>query len=297
MEQDSTTPSAHALRNTLIAPSPTTPGAYENDATREYLYQRRHVLKVGAMGAAALAAFGLGRKATAAVDCSPHTALTEGPYWVDEMLNRSDIRSNPANGALQAGLPLRLMINVSEVTGSSCAPLSGAYVDIWHCNAGGLYSDVAANGTVGQKWLRGYQVTDAHGNARFLTIFPGYYNGRTVHIHFRVRKFSGTVVTFNFVSQLFFTDAMATAIFNRVSPYNTRAARTTVNTNDGIYNQGGARLLCRASDNGTHAVASFNCVVNSVPGLLGLGTTPADEDSIEHLYDFGGGTPPLTELA
>jgi protocatechuate 3,4-dioxygenase beta subunit len=190
---------------------------------------------------------------------------------------------------VQQGLLLRLGINVSEITSGACAPMSGAYVDVWHCNASGVYSDVAAQGTTGRRFLRGYQVTDSHGNVRFLTIYPGYYPGRTVHIHFRVRRFSGTTVTFNFVSQLYFNDTVTDGIFQRVAPYNSRPARTTRNTNDNIYS---SVMLVRLSDNGSHAIASFNAVINSVPGLRDGGISILESDD-EHADDLGGGTPPL----
>src|SRR5262245_19810310 len=105
------------------------------DATKP---SRRDALRLGATGAVALA--GLGRRAKA--DCPTLTVSeTEGPYWVDEMLNRSDVRSDPTTGVVQQGLPLLLGINISELTAGPCAPLAGVYVDIWHCNASGLYSD------------------------------------------------------------------------------------------------------------------------------------------------------------
>ena len=134
-------------------------------------------------------------------------------------------------------------------------------------------------------------MTDAHGNVRFLTIYPGYYPGRTVHIHIRVRKFSGTTVTFNFVSQLYFNDTVTDGIFARVAPYNTRPARTTRNTNDGIYS---SAMLLRLADNGSHAIASFNVRVNSVPGLVDPDATPPDPEAEEHANDFGGGSPPAS---
>lgn len=260
---------------------------------------RRGIIQAGAASAAALAL--TGRKTIAGPTCATSPAQTEGPYWVDEMLNRADIRSDPSTGIAQVGMPLRLAINVSEITGaSSCAPLSGAYVDVWHCNASGAYSDVAAGAgnpnTLGQRWLRGYQITDAHGNARFITVYPGWYNGRTVHIHFRVRKFSGTTVTFNFVSQLYFVDSISNAIYARTAPYNARLNRNpATNAQDNIYS---ATMLMRMADNGDHAVASYNVVVNSTPGLATiLPVTPIDEDSQDHLNDFGGGTPPLRAMA
>ena len=113
--------------------------------------------------------------------------MTEGPYWVEEQLNRSDIRQDPSNGTTKAGTPLTLQINVYQSNTSGCVPVSNAMVDIWHCDAAGLYSDEAANNTVGQKFLRGFQMTDSNGTVTFTTIYPGWYNGRAVHIHVRVR--------------------------------------------------------------------------------------------------------------
>src|SRR5947207_2715476 len=97
---------------------------------------RREALRLGAAGAALIAGLD-GHQLKAA--CTATTSETEGPFWVDEMLNRSDIRSDPSTGVLQAGVPLRLTINVSEIQGGTCSPVSGTYVDIWHCNAVGAY--------------------------------------------------------------------------------------------------------------------------------------------------------------
>lgn len=257
-------------------------------AGRDTVMKRRLALQLGALGAAAAA--GLGRASSAVAQCATSPSQTQGPYWVDEMLNRADIRTDPQSGVPQEGLPLRLELNVSEITAGQCGPLAGAYVDVWHCNAMGKYSDFAAEGTLGQKWLRGYQVSDAHGNVRFITIYPGYYTGRTMHIHFRIRKYSaGGQVTFNFTSQLYFNDATSTAIFQRVAPYNSRPARTTFNSNDGIYSPA---MLLRMTDNISHAMASFKIVVNSVPGLADARLTPIDPETMEHAEDYGGGSPP-----
>jgi protocatechuate 3,4-dioxygenase beta subunit len=259
---------------------------------RNSMIGRREMLRLGATGAVALAGAGAVRRVLAQ-SCSVNPSQTQGPYWVDEMLNRSDIRSDPASGILEPGLDLRLAINVSETTAGACAPVSGAWVDVWHCNALGVYSDVAAQGTLGQMFLRGYQETDAHGNVRFLTIYPGWYPGRTVHIHFRIRKFSGNQVTFNFVSQLYFDQAITNLIHQEQAPYSQHGLPNTTNATDGIYAQGGSQLLLRLAYNQTHAVASFNAVINSVPGSLALGVTPSDPEAEEHALDFGGGTPPL----
>ncbi len=258
-------------------------------------FDRRQMLRIGAGGAAALAGLSTVSKAFGQ-SCTVPPTQTQGPYWVDEMLNRADIRSDPASGIVQQGLPLRLGITVSETTGGGCAPLSGAYVDVWHCNALGVYSDTSAQGTLGQRFLRGYQVTDAHGMVRFIPIYPGWYMGRTIHIHFRVRKFSGATVTFNFVSQLYFDQAVTNLIHQQQAPYTSHGlpSGSSTNSGDGLYN---AQLALRMAYNGNPAVASFNAVVDSVAGASAsamgrMRVTPTDEDSLEHLNDFGGGTPP-----
>ena len=137
---------------------------------------RRVVLKM--LGGAALA--GLVR-----AQSSP--SLTEGPYFVDEELNRSDIRVDSADGSVQPGYPLSLSLQVAQLKNGVEAPLTGAYVDIWHCNALGVYSDIAQQGSTGKKYLRGYQATNRQGRAYFLTVYPGWYMGRAVHIHVKVR--------------------------------------------------------------------------------------------------------------
>ena len=156
---------------------------------------------------------------------------TEGPYWVDEKLNRSDIRQDPGTGAIPAGLPLSLSINVHEINGAVCGPLPGAQVDVWHCDAAGLYSDVSANSTVGRKFLRGYQTTDDNGNVQFTTIYPGWYSGRTIHIHVRIRTFNGAQQLDQFTAQIFFDDNVTDQVFTQ-SPYKARRTRDTRNSND-----------------------------------------------------------------
>lgn len=163
-----------------------------------------------------------------------HPALTEGPYFVDELLNRSDIRVDPVTSVVQPGLPMYLTVNVSQLNSCVIAPLTGAFVDIWHCNAAGVYSDVAAQSTVGQQFLRGYQTTDRHGNARFITVYPGWYTGRSVHIHSKIRLFNGTTQSYEFTTQFFMDENIADVVYT-ASPYNTRTVRDTRNSNDGIY--------------------------------------------------------------
>ena len=101
---------------------------------------------------------------TGNTSCVLTAALTEGPFFVDERLNRSDIRADPATGAASAGVPLSLSFRVSRSSAGACTPLTGAFLDVWHCDAAGAYSDVG--GTLGRRFLRGYQVTDAARHGR-----------------------------------------------------------------------------------------------------------------------------------
>jgi protocatechuate 3,4-dioxygenase beta subunit len=233
------------------------------------LRSRRDMFRMGAKGAlAAGATIMTGNIVQGAVTTTP--SATEGPFWVDEQLRRTDVRSDPTTGALRQGLPLYLTVTVSKLANGEARPLPVAYVDIWHCDAAGAYSDEPAGmgnpNTVGQKWLRGFQVTDTRGVVRFTTIYPGWYVGRTPHIHCRVRTYSGTTNTLNMTTQFFFDDTISDYVFQNFAPYNAiTATRGTRNTNDNVYTTvsgGGNLLLLRlAEDANQRALASFNIVI------------------------------------
>jgi protocatechuate 3,4-dioxygenase beta subunit len=176
--------------------------------------------------------------------CVVRPELTEGPYLVDEKINRSDIRSDPSDGSVKEGLPLQLTFRVSRVN-DSCAPLEGAVVDVWHCDALGVYSDATDRSfnTVGQKFLRGYQVTDSSGLAGFTTIYPGWYQGRTVHIHFKIRTDASGGGTYDFTSQLFFDDSVSDMVYTQQPYAGKPGTRSPRNDGDGIYQQSGGQLL------------------------------------------------------
>src|SRR5262249_2844899 len=151
-----------------------------------------------------------------------------------------------SNGSTRPGAPLALTFRVGRIRGAACSPLTGALVDVWQCDARGVYSDVRdANGffdTRGKKFLRGYQTTDEGGLASFTTVYPGWYSGRTVHIHFKIRTAPSAARGFEFTSQLYFDDALTDQVHTG-APYNARGQRTTRNAQDGIYRRGGSKLL------------------------------------------------------
>lgn len=182
--------------------------------------------------------------------CVVRPEMTEGPYFVDEMLNRSDIREEPSNGAISEGAPLEIIFNVTQVGSGGCVVLPNAQVDIWHCDAYGVYSDV--ENAVGKTFLRGYQVTDVNGVAKFTTVYPGWYSGRAIHIHFKIRYDNQ-----EFTSQLFFDDAFTDEVYSQ-EPYTQRGIRNVLNVQDNIFNNGGSQLLLNVTPSGAGYTSSFD---------------------------------------
>ncbi|MDZ7959840.1 MAG: intradiol ring-cleavage dioxygenase [Aulosira sp. DedQUE10] len=191
--------------------------------------------------------------------CIVKPEQTEGPYFVDEKLKRSDIRSDPSDGSVKAGVPLQLTLRVSQVNNTACKPFANAIVDIWHCDAQGIYSDVEDRGfnTIGKKFLRGYQVTDANGTVQFTTIYPGWYQGRTVHIHFKIRTDGTSKQSYEFTSQLYFDDSISDQVYTQ-QPYTSKGQRTLKNAQDGIFNDGGEQLLLNLTKTSQGYAATFD---------------------------------------
>jgi protocatechuate 3,4-dioxygenase beta subunit len=189
-------------------------------------------LVAGALGVAAWKtaseADGSGPAAVSAgvVSCVLAPEQTEGPYYVPSAKVRRDVTEGK-RGTL-------LMLRLTVVDASTCKALKGASVDIWHCDASGVNSGV--QGSQGTTFLRGIQKTDAKGVATFKTIYPGYYPGRTVHIHVKVHLGGNVVHT----GQLYFPDATTDTAY-KAAPYSSRPARAMRNAGDSIYRNGGKR--------------------------------------------------------
>lgn len=186
-----------------------------------------------------------GNKAVASglVTCVLTPELTEGPYYIAAEKVRRDIREG------HPGTLLTLRLRVLNV--ASCAPIKEAAVDVWHCDAAGDYSGFGA-GASSRTFLRGIQKTDANGLAVFTTIYPGWYQGRTVHIHVKVHA-GGTVVH---TGQLFFPDALTDQVYAAV-PYNKRPNRNVRNAQDSIFVNGGRRGILAMKKAGSGYVGSI----------------------------------------
>jgi protocatechuate 3,4-dioxygenase beta subunit len=226
----------------------------------------------GTAGASAAASSGASATATALATASAATVasalpscvvvpeLTEGPYYVNENLDRSDIRIDTADGSVSEGAVLRIDWVVSQVDGNACIPLEGVLVDVWHCDALGNYSDVGSE--EGHDYLRGYQHTDANGLATIVTVYPGWYSGRAVHIHFKIRTEPGSSSGFEFTSQLFFDDAFSESVFSS-GVYASKGAQDVKNADDGIYRQSQGMTLLDVVKDGDGYKTTFEIAIQA----------------------------------
>lgn len=210
--------------------------------------------RVWGQPASSKAATPLKRAEMATPSCIVRPQQTEGPYFVDEELKRSDIRSG------KEGVPLRLVLRVSRMEGNSCTPLSGATVHVWQCDALGVYSDVKSYGlfdTRGKTFLRGYQVTDASGKVEFMTIYPGWYPGRTVHIHCKILTEPAAQHRHEFTSQLYFDNALTDQVHAQL-PYAKKPERPVRNEEDEIFQHGGKKLMLPLTKDATGYLGTFD---------------------------------------
>lgn len=232
-------------------------------------------LSAGALVSVALQACGSGddgttRSTAGGAATKPDCVLTptqeEGPFYIDLARVRRNIVED------RQGVPLALAVTV--VDASTCEPIPDAAVDIWHCDALGLYSGEPSEDSESETFLRGIQLTDAHGQAEFATIYPGQYPGRTTHIHLKVhtggRQSNGTYAGghTSHTGQLFTTDRSDTEVF-ALAPYNRNAAEITPREADFIFrDQGGSSSALRLSPAGTSLAR------DGLTGRVTLGVDP-----------------------
>jgi protocatechuate 3,4-dioxygenase beta subunit len=216
----------------------------------EPITRRGSLARLGGLAAAALglgaweareaAGGGPAGVASGAVKCVLTPEQTEGPYYIaNEKIRRNITEGRP-------GTPLTLRATV--VNASTCKPIKNAAVDIWHCDAGGTYSGFGA-GSGNRTFMRGMQRTNAKGLAILQTVYPGWYQGRTVHIHVKVHVGGNVVHT----GQLYFPDTLTDGVYKK-APYSSRGARDVRNANDSVYRNGGSKSLLslRANGSGGH---------------------------------------------
>jgi protocatechuate 3,4-dioxygenase beta subunit len=164
-----------------------------------------------------------------AATCTQTAEQTEGPFYFDVDRVRSDIRED------RKGATLRLGVRVRDA--AECAPIANAVVDVWHCDAEGSYSEP------GETYLRGAQVTNADGIVEFTTVYPGWYPGRTVHIHAKVHLDKQTALT----TQFYFDDTVSAHVFVD-DPYPGESNRDGFNDSDGLYDRNLELTLSKNAD-------------------------------------------------
>lgn len=172
---------------------------------------------------------------TTSGSCTATSDETAGPYPTKSPA--SYVRSDITDG--QTGVALTIKITIRNVN-NSCAVLSGALVDIWHCTALGYYSEYsdtpggsyATIDYTSSHFLRGRQTTDSNGLVTFTSIFPGWYSPRAPHIHVHVYNSAGTSLK---ITQIAFPTDICDTVYTTVSPYSQRGKQDTANTADMVF--------------------------------------------------------------
>ena len=247
----------------------------DNAVVSSVLLSRRRLLALGGVGAAGV--LGVGKSALASAPSASGTAVSaaevasacqlsseqiEGPYYIDGALFRRNVVED------RTGVPLTL--NLRLIDSTTCKPIRNAAVEIWHCDAVGVYSGYTAQGSGGGgpmptdlptdmptgpppggggghvpptddlTYLRGLQITDRHGRVTFTSIVPGWYAGRAVHIHTKVHT-EGTATSTGYsgghtchTGQFYFVESLVTRL-NEYAPYNTNTTTRVTLDQDSIY--------------------------------------------------------------
>ena len=273
-----------------LSPPPSAPSA--SAPSTPSAPRRRQLLAMGLGGAglAALSRIGPADAQTPATPSLPLTAqTTEGPFYFDPGKVRQDITEG------QPGIALEVRFTVVDTHGR---PLAGKRVDLWHCNAAGVYSGYAGQtddqdrpvSTRGQTFLRGSQIAGADGVATFRTIYPGWYPGRTTHLHMKVLDGSRAMLT----TQCFLPDGLSEYLYTQLPAYRRNHVRKTLNSNDGIALRAGDTVQGAVREAKDRYVAILTLVVDptvtssreSLPppgdrGGLSMGPPPGEQAGLE----------------
>ncbi|CAF1346111.1 unnamed protein product [Adineta steineri] len=179
------------------------------------------------------------KKRSVVSGCTLTPEIEEGPYYYNGSLVRQNITES------LNGIPFTLILHVIDT--NNCSAIVNAAVDIWHCNTVGVYSHFETSTLSTTTYLRGIQLTNTNGQAKFITIYPGYYGGRATHIHVKVR-FGGTETSSGSIyywgghtshtGQIFFNDSITTLVQN-TAYYSSNTASRTLNSVDRVYTQQG----------------------------------------------------------
>ncbi|KUF91195.1 hypothetical protein AM588_10002991 [Phytophthora nicotianae] len=239
------------------------------------------------------------------VKCILEPEVTQGPYYVNGELIRSDIRED------QEGVDLYAEVQIIDV--NTCEPVQGLYLDFWHCNATGVYSGIVASGNgdssdttnVDKTFLRGLTPTDEDGVASYTSIFPGHYTSRATHIHI-LGTYNGTLLENNtysggyasHVGQLFFDQDLISEV-ELTAPYSTNTQEVTANGDDSILSEEAAEdfdpffeyvLLGDSVSDGVLAWISVGVDMTRAQTITAAGTLTADGGVMsESTNAMGGG--------
>lgn len=248
------------------------------------LLRRRQWLagSVGALGAglAALPTAASAQPQAAAATLTAQT--TEGPLYLEGMPLRSDITEG------LPGVPLELRLHITD---AAHMPLADCRVDVWQCDAVGLYSGFAGQGderrssTLGRTFLRGGQISAADGAVVFRTLYPGWYSGRTAHIHVKVIREGHARLT----SQFFLPDALSELLYTRLPDYQRATLRDTLNRSDGIALMAGSSVLGAVHEERDRYIASLTLVID--PNARPVAWRPGSGPPPESLRSPGGPPP------
>jgi protocatechuate 3,4-dioxygenase beta subunit len=219
----------------------------------DLIRRREALIAAGGLGVAAVGGRALlGSPSALAADCLLQREVTEGPYYLDLDLVRRNIKED------RRGIPLTLRFRVLNT--NTCRVIKGAAVEIWHADGSGVYSGVSGDSDT---YLRGIQRTNTKGWVRFETIYPGWYRGRTPHIHMKVFVSGQEIHT----GQVFMKDAISARIYSR-GVYASRGQADTTNSEDSIYSGAGGRALLALRRKGDR-------IVDGYTGTLNIGVEPS----------------------